>query len=537
MASLKTTFDSLTLAATLCEMAPYVGGKVQKVVQPDANTIHLHLYAASKESVLLLTCDPVFARIHFVTKRAGGQQPMPQFCAALRAKLDGARLESIRQVGFDRIAQLDFDGPNGPHRLVAELMGKHSNLILTSANGKIEAACKWVSASKSKRPILPGRAYQPPPFAVRKSLLEAGEGDELDDLEGASPFLRKLIQREARGFLARIQQAVANCEFQPVYAPGVGAYPLSIKAFGVEELLRPTISIALEQHFDQAIAVAAADALRRSLLVQLRRVLLAREVAAQDLGQALDAAKRASEFQLRGELILAHAHEIDPGSAQLQTEDYEGNPVLIGLDPELTPLENAERLFKKAKQAKSRGPFVREQLNRMLADIRDLTSLIALVDIEERLEKLDGLREQAAKRKWLIGRPPQTRRKEDRPYEGHRVREALGPGGVMVLYGENAEANDYLIVRVARPNDYWLHVRGSQSAHAVIPTQNHPEKISREVLEFAARVVVQNSPSKHSGYVPVDYTLRKYVRKPKGSAKGMAVYTHEKTLHIEAKAG
>jgi predicted ribosome quality control (RQC) complex YloA/Tae2 family protein len=124
--------------------------------------------------------------------------------------------------------------------------------------------------------------------------------------------------------------------------------------------------------------------------------------------------------------------------------------------------------------------------------------------------------------------------KEDRPYEGHRVRELLGPGGFTILYGETAEANDYLTLRVAKPNDYWLHLRGGVSAHVVIQTGNHPEKVQKEVLLFAAKVVVQHSPSKHAGYVPVDYTLKKHVRKPRGAPKGTALYTHEKTLHIES---
>ena len=104
-----------------------------------------------------------------------------------------------------------------------------------------------------------------------------------------------------------------------------------------------------------------------------------------------------------------------------------------------------------------------------------------------------------------------------------------------MLFGENAESNDYLTLRVAKPDDYWLHVRGSVSAHVVIRTDRHPEKIGKELLVFAAKVAVQNSPSKHSGFVPVDYTLRKYVRKPRGASAGTALYTHEKTLHVENK--
>jgi predicted ribosome quality control (RQC) complex YloA/Tae2 family protein len=103
----------------------------------------------------------------------------------------------------------------------------------------------------------------------------------------------------------------------------------------------------------------------------------------------------------------------------------------------------------------------------------------------------------------------------------------------VILYGENSESNDYLTLRVAKGNDWWLHVRGHTSAHVIIRTGGKPESVSREAMLFAAKVAVQHSPQKHAGFVAVDYTLKKYVRKPRGAAKGTALYTHEKTLHVE----
>ncbi len=92
-----------------------------------------------------------------------------------------------------------------------------------------------------------------------------------------------------------------------------------------------------------------------------------------------------------------------------------------------------------------------------------------------------------------------------------------------------------MTLRVAKPNDIWLHVRGAVSAHVVIVTKNQPERVQPETLRFAASVAVKNSKSKHSTYVTVDYTLKKYVRRPKGAAKGMAIYTNEKTLNVESE--
>jgi predicted ribosome quality control (RQC) complex YloA/Tae2 family protein len=529
----KIPFDSLTLAAVVAEAQAYVGGKLQKVWQPDDNTIVLALYRDGREGLFMISCHPIFARAYFVTKKPTNLQPMPGLCTSLRAHVDGGRIAAIRQINFDRILAIDVETHEGPHTLVAELMGKHSNLMLLDPETRVIAAAKWVNRSKSVRPIQAARTYEPPPFEAKRSLLEAKPGENLNDFQGVSPFLRRLLETRGSEGLTELQATIQAQDFHPVLVPGVGAYPIPLEDIGLPGVSRQTISIALEQHFDSAIRNEEIRSLKESLLGQLKRVLLAREVALNELNQAAETARRAGHFQLMGELILAYGSNLESGASSLQAQDYEGESITISLDPELGYLDNANKYFSKAKHAKAREGTVKDQIGRMTQDHVAISGMIAKAELEERLDRLRDLREDAKKHRWLHDTAVTAKKKDERPYEGHRVRELLGPNGYTVLYGENAEANDHLLVRVARPNDYWLHVRGSASAHAVIQTQNHPEKVSKEVLMFAAKIVVQHSPSKHSGYVPVDYTLKKYVRKPKGAAKGMAVYTHEKTLHVE----
>ncbi len=542
--SLKIPFDSLTLAAVVAEAQDYVGGKVQKIWQPDAFTIVLAIYANGKEALFLISSHPVFARAHFTTRRPANMQPMPGLCTSLRAHVDGARVKSIRQINFDRILELVLETKEGEHTLIAEMMGKHSNIMFLDSTDRVIAAAKWVGQSKSSRPIQANRKYQPPPFPPKPPLTAAKPDSDLDDYQGISPFLKKLLTAMGEGGLEKVQTAVRESHYEPALIQGVGAYPISLEplktfiphpsSFILPNILpRATISIALEQHFDWAIRFSEIQSLRESMLGQLRRVLLAREVALNELGQAAETAKRAGQFQLMGELLLAYGRDLKEGATSLEAQDYDDQTVTIPLNPELNYLENAEGYFTKAKHAKARESVVLDQMARMQTDHAAISSLITRVEAEERLDRMQELREEAKKRRWLHDTVISTKTKEERPFEGNRIRQLLGPSGYTILHGENAESNDYLLVRVAKPNDYWLHVRGSASAHAVIVTQNHPEKVSREVLMFAAKIVVQNSPSKHSGYVPVDYTLRKYVRKPKGAAKGMAVYTNEKTLHVE----
>ncbi|HJP83656.1 MAG TPA: NFACT family protein [Fimbriimonadaceae bacterium] len=531
---MKIPFDSLTLAAVVHEMQPFVGSKVQRISQPSDSELVLEIYGTSGAAWILLSVHPEFARIHFSTHKPENPMSPPQFCSALRARISGARITGILQVGFDRIFEIHFEGEQGQFRLVAEIMGKHSNLMVLDSSQHVVAAIKWVGKSKSKRPIVPGVGYTRPPTGSSESLLDAESADDLKGKQGASPFLLRWIYAAGAEGLAAVKRSVLSGNYRPELARGSGAYPVSLSPLGITGLPRPTISLALEQHFDAAIPAARMESLRASLRTQLSRVALARDTAIHELEQSVAAGQGASRQQMKGELILAYGFQAESGASQITAEDYEGNRITIPIDPELTIQENAQQHFDRAKRAKARLGFSKDQLSRLATDREAIEGFLVRLESATHLQEILDLQDEAKQRKWLNKPPPPKATKEERPYEGHRVRELLAPGGYTVLYAENAESNDYLTLRVAKPNDWWLHVRGSTSAHVIIQTRNQPDKVQRETLQFAAKVAVQNSPSKHAGYVPVDYTLKKYVRKPKGAPKGTAFYTHEKTLHVDS---
>jgi predicted ribosome quality control (RQC) complex YloA/Tae2 family protein len=534
-------FDSLTLCLVVRELQALVGGRLQRILQPSSSSLLLGIYAGGQERLVLLSANPRFPRAHTVRSRPSSQGEPGPLATVVRRHADGAKILAVRQVGFDRQMEVVLGRPEGEYRLIAELTGKHANLVFVGTDGKILGAAHAVPPKKSARPVLPGRTYERPPFPPRKPIFEVQSEDELRDSEGASPFLLSLLKAKAgrdasklRSELADLARVVESGSFSPVKAEGWGAYPISVSALGYPEEPLGSISAALEPHFRALEAEAEREHLRSRLLASLRRVLLAREVALEDLRQADAAAKDAGRLQLYGELILAYPPE--PGAVRLETQDYEGNPVAIALDPEKSPAENAKSYFDKAKKAKARAGHVREQAERIGADRLALTGTIRKTEDAKSVDELRDLEGVARERRWLHETKAPARHVDEKPYEGHRIRERLGPGGVKVLFGENAESNDYLTQRVARPNDIWLHVRGATSAHVVIQTGNRPERIGPEALRFAAEIAVLNSAMKHSSYVPVDYTLKKYVRKPRGAKAGSATYTHEKTIHVE-KAG
>jgi len=498
-------FDSLTLAAVVDEIRPWIGARVQGVRQPDETTLTLELYLAGQTAMLLVSWNPEAARVHFTSRRRPSPPSPPAFCAAVRAAIDGGRLQAMEQAPFDRLLTLEFSTEEGTHRLVVEPMGRHANVMLLDPTGKIRA---W--GRRPGRVLHLGHAYAPP--------VGVGTGTDY-----GGPFLAKLRASGA---------AVVPGTWSPVLSIGVGAYPVSVAALGLREVGRGSISVGLDSHFSESLERDRTERIRHAIRQRLERVLSIRETALHDIAATVVAGGRSAQWQRYGELILAYGFSAPTGSRELEAWDYDGSPVTIPLDPEKSPKDNAESYFSRAKRAKHAAISTLENRDRLEADRVRLQGFLPLVDAAKTVDQLDELAAEARRRRWMM---PQSAAKasEDRPYEGHRVREYVAPGGVLVLVGENAESNDYLTMRVARANDYWLHVRGGTSAHVVIRTNNQPGRIGPEHLRFAAQLAARNSALKHSKFVAVDYTLKKHVRKPKGAPAGTVTYSHEKTLHVE----
>ncbi len=453
--------------------------------------------------------DSEFYRAYLSPRKPATMGESPAFCMAMRSRLEGGILHSVEQIDRDRLVEIKFDD----YRLILELMGKHANAILVGPDGDIVSAGKMVGPTKSKRPVLPGRTYERPPT-----------------LAGVSPFLKKWVA--AGGDVASIEAIYDRGSESPVFVPEHGSYPLSVARLGFSEIARESISVALANYFDIAIPARRLISRRNALLTQLRRVLLARETAIGDLEQAQDAVAMASQRQRMGELILAYQGAIKTGDTTLQAFDYDGAEIVIPLNPLKSPVENATALFEKAKRSKARKDLVKDQLLRHRLERDEVTRLISAVEQGSHGE-IESAEKEAASRRWLNLQKPAPETPEDRPFGGKRIREMLGPGGWTILVGENAEANDYLTLRVAKPDDWWFHVRGAVSSHVAILTKRQPDKVPREVLEFAAKVCAKHSGQKHASYVPVDYTMKRYVRKVRGGPLGTVQYTHEKTIHVD----
>jgi predicted ribosome quality control (RQC) complex YloA/Tae2 family protein len=239
---------------------------------------------------------------------------------------------------------------------------------------------------------------------------------------------------------------------------------------------------------------------------------------------------------------MANLWQISLGTTQITVQDYfDPNYAerVIALDPELSGQENAGEWFEKARKARGGAEIAKEQCARAKAPIERLQEALAQVEAWEEAEEHDTNALKALHKRLRSDQllPDEVMieaqaRKNASEFQGHKIRRVMTPQGYEVLIGETATANDFLLTRLASPNDLWFHVRASASAHVIVRTNNRPDAVPRTVIEAAALLCARHSSEKHASIVPVDYTLRKYVRKPRGSAPGYAHYERESTLHI-----
>ena len=572
-------YDSLTLAACIAEMNRTISGLiVHQVRQPDELTVILVCRKGPRYGDVLLSADPRYARAHLTSMR----QPQPKtpfgFCQLLRKWLEGRRVEGVEQAGIDRVLRIGFHnsggapdaGQAGDIALVHEIMGKHSNIVLVSADNRVLGAAKVVTQRISRvRQVMPNQPYVLPPQSKRDPRSTAlqefekiwaesiGPDASREDISrwmvrtfaGVSPILADETCAHAENTscqahwqaLRALLNTLSTQDFHPVILrrpskPFEEVYPLPLAQYPAEfQFPRDTISEALEATVRTEIARADVEGLRQETLRLIERSRSALQQERDELAAVVSDPTASERLRQRGELLTASFHQIPAGESSVELTDYydpEMKAISIELRPGLSPRENVDRYFRLARKADgrlqaatTRLPQVEQDLQRLDGAEEEIRREESVEAIRERRKALENARLLRTRQEHLAEAP------EDRPFGGMRIRSLTSRDGVEILYGESSEANDYLTAKLARPDDIWLHARAVTGAHVVIRTAGL-KSVPPATLQQAAALARDHSDAKHSSYVAVDWTLRKHVRKPRKSAPGFVVYTHEKTIHV-----
>ncbi len=570
-------YDGLILAAVIAELNGTIrGARVQKVRQHNDTDVTLEIRGVGHTYLLFLSVDPRFPRVYLTASSNPVPQEAPNFCMVLRKYVQGALISSVEQAGFDRILKMRLESSeHGKCSLILEIMGKHSNLVLTDDEGKILGAAKHVGATISRyRQILPGREYLPPPGGDKLDLRSADpallrvlwsnslqENDApasvrdwlMSTFSGVGPFLADEITARSTGDghvsqekvfaeLAGLREMVRTSAYMPVFVTGergegLMVYPMpSVQRPSSLQHPRVSVNEALDTLFRTLVTRTLADDERVQTLTAIRRAQAARKQTLKSIERTLLESEKADSYRQIGELILASLHLMEKGAKSVRLVNYfdpDMPEVDVELDEKQTPQRNAERYFKRYQKARDAVSSAESRRENVLREVRELEAAKSDAESATTVESLKSLRKMLTERDLL--RQEIVHEKQAEEFAGFRIRRFHTPEGWEILYGENSTSNDHLTQRVARPNDVWLHARSITGAHVVIRTAGHSGDVPRPVLSRAAKIAAQNSDAKHSSLVPIDHTLRKYVRKPRGSAPGFVTYRNEKTIDINPK--
>ncbi len=393
------------IALVISEVAPLLtGGWIQKISQPLPRTIVLETRRPGKTLRLLVSAAPETARLHLVTGSLPSPPSPPAFCQFLRARIQGARFESISQVDNDRIVRLSLYAAEGPCTLVAELIGKNADILFVDREEKVAAT---LSGNKDRI----GQPYQRP-AAGRQHQAKSGSSAQEDT--------------------------------QPI-SSGSQSEMIEVRYRLLDE------QVAREQQ-------------RQARLISLRKTLKKEGRRLEALEQDHEKAMRYRGYARFGELIKANLGQIAKGQSVLTTVDYfdETLPeVTIPLDPTKSPQGNMDDYFKKHRKYLTAERTLRPRIDEAKREIARLRQ--ELQAVQDGNWQPPAAKPTSTERSTSLRGPGQRRVQHRGPF-----RRFTSSDGFPIFVGRNARENDELTFGLAKSDDLWLHARGTPGSHVVV---------------------------------------------------------------------
>jgi predicted ribosome quality control (RQC) complex YloA/Tae2 family protein len=577
-------FDALALHAIADELRSTVlDGRVQKAFLIDDYSIALELYARRERRWLLASTHPEAARAHLVAEpQVRGTERVTPFLLLVRKHVRDARLTAVEQPTLERVLELRFThrderGARREITLALELMGRRSNMVLVHEDGTVLDALKRVSRQANPiRPLVPHGRYEPPPrpdrldprratsyFALEERVAQGATERSLPQLllahlGGLSPFAAEELAYRATGerrapltLGAPLPWAALRRAAEELFAPldthvwephlivrdgePADAAPYRPHQAEPNELEAvASASAAFERLYASGgpraapVARGVADrgphALARAPLraaLAARRDQTERKIAA--LERSLEGSERAEGLRAAGDAILASLHGLAPGQTSLAVGGE-----TIPLDPELTPVENAQRYFEDYTRARDAARIVPPLIDEARNELRYLDEMGAQIDLAADAAAVEQLRRELVAARLLSPSRGETKRGRAAPARGGHRRVQVD--GVEVLLGTSALGNERVTFEMGGNDDLWLHARGVPGSHVIV--RSGGQAVAAEVIEAAARLAAEHSVARGDAVVLVDWTPRKYVRKIRGAPPGLVTYTHEQTLRV-----
>lgn len=566
------SFDGIVTRKIVNELRKKtLGGKIQKISQPSKNDLVLNIYSMGISYKLFISANNNEARINLTEKKYENPEKPDNFCMVLRKHIGQGKIIDIKQYGLDRvieisIASIDEMGFDTSKKLIIEIMGRHSNIILTDDSYKIIDAIKRVNDQMSSvRQIFPSLAYE----RIKSDKIDISENNFSEDIfaisskipdgfepykifytyyEGFSPIVGKeLIHRanidprlnwglvsesdkeELNKILYKLRDDIVENMLES-YAyrdeRKIKEYhTLRLTHLNFTESKYELMSEAIDNFYSVNKSNDRLDQMKSSLIKKINSHKKSVNKKIKILNDNISKEAQAENSKKKADLLAANLYRINDKSKEIELEDFynDNNLIKISLNPMKTPWENIDEYYNRAKKIKAAIVYAKNDLPKQENLLSYLNQLEDFVNRSNSISDLEEIREEMVDNK-LIKKKGRNKKKSKPSRPFHYKTE----NGSDIYVGKNSKQNDYITLKVARKEDLWFHVKDSPGSHVVLKT----DKIFDEDIKKAAYLAALNSSLASANKVDVDYTEKKNVNKAKGAKDGMVYYVNFSTITV-----
>ena len=498
-----------------------------------------------------------------------------------RKFLCGGRLTAIHQDGLERILNFDFEctneiGDTVQNRLVAEIMGKHSNIILltkkTDGWRVVDSVKRITDDISSVRRILPNILYELPPRDKRLNLTEYDFGDfrvrlpEYSEqrlakalpqiFEGISPIFARECAYSCTKDIDAVTGDLTDDQTDKLifFLKKSRDFMLSHNGCTVvtDKYGKPKdfcfVPVAqygsemTETHFDSPNALldkfygSRADAdrikqrsgdLMKTILNIYERISRKLEAQKQELAECAER----DDFRVCGDLLSSNLYRMEKGMNEIEVDDYvNGGTRKIKLDVRLTPSQNAQKYYAEYRKLDT----AEKMLSKLIEQgEKELLYIDSVFDAASRIGSGTGSDAELSEIKrelqesGYLRQSRDDKRKNEKPLPPLKFRSSEG---FEILVGRNNYQNDKLTLKTAKGDDLWLHTQNIAGSHTIIVSDG--KDIPDNTIVEAATLAAYCSKARNGTKIPVDYTKVRFVKKPGGAKPGMVIFTNNKTILV-----
>ena len=562
-------FDGIVTKKVVDELQNLIDYKIDKIYQPDKNTVVL---------VALLACiSSNNYRIHITTNNIKNPQIAPNFCMLLRKYIMGYKIKKIYTKALERIVFIDLENSENSNKienktLVVELMSKHSNIILLDKNGIIIDSIRHTSTEENaQRDIYPTARYYEP-AKNKLNFLDAKNFEEFylnlkledeDDVLGAISKkyngisllnLKEMMNQFKTKNNYSSNKAIAHQAYD-VISYILNRNNLKIKIISEKNGIpndycltvnsnntnKFSLNFSLDDFYFNKENNEIFVNYRNTLLNMILSTLKKYEKRLVNIDSKLTECKNMDKYKLYGELITANLYKIPNYNIdRISLENYYNNNQLIEipLDKKYSPQHNAKRFFKKYSKLKNASEIVKQQKLETIEEINYIESTIYELENCKNVDDVQEIYNEVSENEiFHISLAKKKSKKSKKPSKTTSDKFAkFNPlkyviEGFTIYVGRNNIENDYLTNKFAKKNDLWFHTKDIHGSHVILKT-NPNEKIPENIIYESAKLAVEHSKAKKSSNVPVDYCKVAFVKKVPGNKPGLVIYRNNQTIYV-----